>query len=125
MTQLGCAEMRVADRKITDTPGRQALVVWLGADRRRTQRRLAKILGAHQGAISEWVRGLGRPSVPNAISLFHLAGIAIGAWLTERERKALALVEVAAHELASEPLMPRPPKKDDRQLILPGTEVAA
>jgi len=122
--------MRVVDRKITDTPGRRALLAYLGEPtRRRTHRWLAGILGVHYGAISEWRRGLGRPSVPNALCLFKLAGIALDAWLTDEERKVLALVEVAAHKAAAEPPQearrPRGGKKEERQLSIPGTESAA
>ena len=120
--------MRVVDRKITDTPGRRALLAFLGEPtRRRTHRWLAGILGVHYGAISEWRRGLGRPSVPNALCLLKLAGIPLDAWLTDEERKVLALVEVAAHKAAppQEARRPRGAKKEERQLCIPGTEAAA
>lgn len=121
--------MRVVDRKITHTPGRRALLAFLAEPtRRRTHRWLATILGVHCGSISEWRRGLGRPSVPHALCLFKIAGIPLDAWLTDDERKVLALVEVAAHKMATEPPLDARKgraKKDDRQLTIPGTEAAA
>lgn len=129
MTELRSAPVKVADRKITDTPGRRALLAYLAEPtRRRTHRWLAGILGVHYGAISEWRRGLGRPSVPNALCLQKLAGIPLDAWLTDEERKTLALVEVAAHKAAAEPAQEARRargKKDERQLVIPGTEAAA
>ena len=129
MPNLSSPAMRVADRKITGTPGRQALLAYLAEPtRRRTHRWLAGILGVHYGAISEWRRGLGRPTVPNALALLKLAGIPLDAWLTAEDRKTLALVEVAAHKAAQEPPQEARAlrgKKDTRQLTIPGTEAAA
>jgi hypothetical protein len=120
--------MKVVDRKRTNTAGRSALIAYLEEPtRRRTHRWLAGILGVNNGAISEWRRGLGRPSVPNALCLQKLAGIPLDAWLTAKERKLLARVEVAAHKAAQEPpVEARAPrgKKDERQLCIPGTEAA-
>jgi len=104
MSNIRSAPVKAQDRTRTDTLGRRELIAWLGAPRRRrTQQRLARILGINQGAVSEWVRGLARPTVAKALFLWKLCGISVESWCTERDQTWIARAEFEAHKLAAEP----------------------
>ena len=66
-----------------DTVGRQALagaIAELRERRRLNQRWVATALGVTQGAVSEWIRGISRPTVGNALALHKLFGVPLDAW---------------------------------------------
>lgn len=116
--------VKAQDRARTDTPGRRQLVAFLTRPRRHcTQRKLAKILGVNQGAVSEWVRGLSRPTVSKALFLWKLCGIPMEAWCTEAELKELQRAEFEAYKLAAEPEVETAQEKAkriaDKQLLMP------
>lgn len=93
-----------------DTVGRQALagaIAELRDKRRLNQRWVAAALGVTQGAVSEWIRGISRPTVGNALCLYKLFGIPLDAWLTDEERRAVVRAETEAYRLQRSPLPER------------------
>jgi transcriptional regulator with XRE-family HTH domain len=124
MLNLGSTAVKASERTKTDTPARQALCAWLAAPRRgRMQKRLAKILGVNAGAVSEWTRGLSRPTVARALFLWKLCGIPVDAWCTDKELRELGRMEFEAHKLAQEPDVEsaeeRKQRLADRQTTMP------
>lgn len=90
-----------------DSVGRQALagaISELRETRRLNQRWLAGVLGVTQGAVSEWVRGISRPTVGNALALHKLFGIPLDAWLTDGERRSVVRAEAESNRLHRTPL---------------------
>lgn len=79
------------------TRARDALIEWL-AQPGRSQRRLSKLLGCYPQSISFWVRGVNRPDYGNMLALEIICGIAPPDWLTDEERRHLALMLSERHK---------------------------
>jgi len=81
--------------------GARRLGEWL-AERGRSQRWLADVLGVRQSAVSQWISGVHTPSLRHRIMLSGIAAIEQAAWDSDAVRAAVALARERAMLAANE-----------------------
>jgi hypothetical protein len=84
---------RQQKRPVVDTHGKVALAEWLQSPA-HTQGRLAELLEVEQPLVSQWLKGVARPSPPLREALDIVCGIPADSWLSAKER---ALVDRVRH----------------------------
>lgn len=74
---------------MTRTEGRRLLTQYL-AKEGNSQVRLAALVGVNQSSVHDWCYGVSRPESHMRTALESLCAIPVDAWLTAKERRALA-----------------------------------
>lgn len=86
---MGRPKRGAKSRPVRDTRARLALIEWFAGDASRTKAALAGRLGVEPQLLSQWCRGIARPSAPLREALAALCEIPAVDWLDAEERVAV------------------------------------